>query len=184
MSNDPVGALDHLSTPNGIHGFNRYVYGNNNPYRYTDPTGKSSVDSMLNVQYRQLESGQLTVGDLKNDLQDFSSHENLTKLSDVTGTGAAGLSAKVPLAAAALQVVSTTAKLVDTLVNSNEKGTTLAKEVVSEVVASGVEGKVKGFSFLGGASKDVAATVGALAGDEASKQTGDLVKIDEEFGEK
>jgi len=42
MSNDPVDALKHLSTPNGIHGFNRYAYANNNPYKYTDPTGESS----------------------------------------------------------------------------------------------------------------------------------------------
>ena len=44
-SNDPVGALDHLSTPNGIHGFNRYAYANNNPYKYKDPTGKSSEEA-------------------------------------------------------------------------------------------------------------------------------------------
>ena len=41
-SNDPIGALGHLSTPNGIHGFNRYAYANNNPYKFTDPTGMSS----------------------------------------------------------------------------------------------------------------------------------------------
>ena len=41
-SNDPVDALGHLSTPNGIHGFNRYAYANNNPYKFTDPTGMSS----------------------------------------------------------------------------------------------------------------------------------------------
>ena len=39
-SNDPVGAVDYLGTSNGIHGFNRYAYANNNPYKYTDPTGK------------------------------------------------------------------------------------------------------------------------------------------------
>ena len=43
-SNDPVGTLEHLSTPNGIHGFNRYTYANNNPYKYTDPTGMSSYN--------------------------------------------------------------------------------------------------------------------------------------------
>ena len=34
--NDPVGF-------DNIHNFNRYTYGNNNPYRYTDPDGKSAV---------------------------------------------------------------------------------------------------------------------------------------------
>ncbi|WP_432652495.1 RHS repeat-associated core domain-containing protein [Pseudoalteromonas luteoviolacea] len=36
-SNDPVGALGHS---NIAHGFNRYAYANNNPYKYTDPTGE------------------------------------------------------------------------------------------------------------------------------------------------
>ncbi|WP_295033656.1 RHS repeat-associated core domain-containing protein [Shewanella sp.] len=36
-SNDPVGFRD-------VHSFNRYAYGNNNPYRYTDPTGMASND--------------------------------------------------------------------------------------------------------------------------------------------
>ncbi|WNZ54222.1 RHS repeat-associated core domain-containing protein [Microbulbifer sp. MKSA007] len=42
-SNDPMGTVTHLSTENGIHGFNRYMYANNNPYKYTDPTGMCSV---------------------------------------------------------------------------------------------------------------------------------------------
>lgn len=37
-SNDPVDALGHLSGGN-IQGFNRFAYANNNPYRFTDPTG-------------------------------------------------------------------------------------------------------------------------------------------------
>ena len=43
-SNDPVGAISHLITANGIQGFNRYAYANNNPFRYTDPTGMFSED--------------------------------------------------------------------------------------------------------------------------------------------
>ena len=42
LSNDPVGAVGHLKTQNGIHGVNRYAYANNNPYLYTDPTGMES----------------------------------------------------------------------------------------------------------------------------------------------
>ncbi|MFC4701275.1 RHS repeat-associated core domain-containing protein [Glaciecola siphonariae] len=45
-SNDPVDAVGHLSTPNGIHGFNRYAYANNNPYKYNDPDGRSSSLAM------------------------------------------------------------------------------------------------------------------------------------------
>ncbi|MFT6734840.1 MAG: hypothetical protein ACJAS9_003042, partial [Polaribacter sp.] len=35
-SNDPIGFRD-------IHSFNRYAYANNNPYKYTDPDGQSSL---------------------------------------------------------------------------------------------------------------------------------------------
>ncbi len=39
-SNDPVGTLGHS---NIAHGFNRYAYANNNPYKYNDPDGKLPV---------------------------------------------------------------------------------------------------------------------------------------------
>ncbi|MCL1132690.1 polymorphic toxin type 24 domain-containing protein [Shewanella sairae] len=46
-SNDPVGTLGHLNGTQGIQGFNRYAYVNNNPYKYTDPDGKAA-ESYLN----------------------------------------------------------------------------------------------------------------------------------------
>ena len=43
-SNDPIDALGHMQRGNSIaHGFNRYAYANNNPYKYTDPDGKFVV---------------------------------------------------------------------------------------------------------------------------------------------
>ena len=41
-SNDPVDSVSHLSRTGGIHGFNRYAYANNNPYKYTDPDGRET----------------------------------------------------------------------------------------------------------------------------------------------
>ena len=47
-SNDPVDALGHMQRGNSIaHGFNRYAYANNNPYKYTDPDGELPVAGWL-----------------------------------------------------------------------------------------------------------------------------------------
>lgn len=40
LSNDPVGFLGHLGGIQGVQGFNRYAYVNNNPYKFTDPDGE------------------------------------------------------------------------------------------------------------------------------------------------
>jgi hypothetical protein len=40
-SNDPVGWVPR----NPVHSFGRYTYANNNPYKYTDPTGMEGEDS-------------------------------------------------------------------------------------------------------------------------------------------
>jgi RHS repeat-associated protein len=39
-SNDPVDMLGHMGRGNPVHGFGRYTYANNNPYKYTDPDGE------------------------------------------------------------------------------------------------------------------------------------------------
>ncbi|ADN75521.1 ParB-like nuclease domain protein [Ferrimonas balearica DSM 9799] len=39
-SNDPVDALGHIRRGNPTHGFNRYTYVNNSPFKYVDPDGE------------------------------------------------------------------------------------------------------------------------------------------------
>mgnify|MGYP006396260239 FL=1 len=58
-SNDPVDALSHLTTQNGIHGFNRYAYANNNPYTYTDPSGMAS-ELKVKIQFKVAINGSIT----------------------------------------------------------------------------------------------------------------------------
>jgi uncharacterized protein RhaS with RHS repeats len=58
-SNDPVDALSHLTTQNGIHGFNRYAYANNNPYIYTDPSGMAS-ELKVKIQFKVAINGSIT----------------------------------------------------------------------------------------------------------------------------
>ncbi|TWX45191.1 RHS repeat-associated core domain-containing protein, partial [Colwellia hornerae] len=41
-SNDAVGFIGHMSRGNPVHGFNRYIYAYNNPYKYIDPDGNIS----------------------------------------------------------------------------------------------------------------------------------------------
>ena len=42
-SNDPVDALGHMNGLQGVQGFNRYAYANNNPYKYVDPDGEAVI---------------------------------------------------------------------------------------------------------------------------------------------
>jgi RHS repeat-associated protein len=44
MGVDPVGFQE-----DNIHSFNKYAYGNNNPYRFVDPDGRQSMDIHFNV---------------------------------------------------------------------------------------------------------------------------------------
>jgi RHS repeat-associated protein len=47
-SNDPVDFMGHIQRGNSAaHGFGRYTYANNNPYKYTDPDGEFGIIGAL-----------------------------------------------------------------------------------------------------------------------------------------
>ncbi|MCF2827305.1 MULTISPECIES: RHS repeat domain-containing protein [unclassified Pseudoalteromonas] len=46
-SNDPVDSMGHMARGNPVHGFNRYAYANNNPYKYTDPDGEFPIMQVI-----------------------------------------------------------------------------------------------------------------------------------------
>ena len=46
-SNDPADVMEHIARGNPIHGFNRYTYANNNPYKYVDPDGEFGIVGAL-----------------------------------------------------------------------------------------------------------------------------------------
>ena len=57
-SNDPVGAASFLQEGN-IHGFNRYAYANNNPYKFVDLDGRAPtrLGQRLDQRVKELENG-------------------------------------------------------------------------------------------------------------------------------
>jgi uncharacterized protein RhaS with RHS repeats len=82
-SNDPVGALGHITRGNPVHGFNRYTYANNNPYKYTDPNGEFAVNLGLGT------FGAI-VGGISGGVSAYmSSGGDLSKTLKGAGTGAA-----------------------------------------------------------------------------------------------
>jgi len=56
-SNDPIGFRD-------VHSFNRYAYANNNPYKYTDPTGMCSEGGKDGCTITEKTSGQIIASEV------------------------------------------------------------------------------------------------------------------------
>ena len=178
-SNDPVDAMGHFGRGNPIHGFNRYTYANNNPYKYVDPDGKfpSSFETTLRVQES---SGNLS--ERQQFFNDASSHDVMEPIANILGTASA-LTVTVPPLAIALASASTLVTAVDTAINSDAPKETIAKEIAIEVSVKAVESKLGGLSKLAGydgiASKTVTSSVAEQSGQKLDETMGD-----DEFNEK
>jgi hypothetical protein len=79
-SNDPADAIEHMGGAGGIHGFNRYAYANNNPYKYTDPDGrkvkfiggsKAPFQQVYNHMIQNSSSGATILNELVNSTEVF-----------------------------------------------------------------------------------------------------------------
>jgi uncharacterized protein RhaS with RHS repeats len=67
-SNDPLGFRD-------VHSFNRYAYANNNPYRYTDPTGERPeflAGTGVGISFSERDAGIAAEAEASVDNNDFS----------------------------------------------------------------------------------------------------------------
>jgi hypothetical protein len=94
MGVDPVGFQE-----NNLHSFNRYVYANNNPYKYVDPDGKNGVTAfggLLTESYNFLNgkgfNGEMVSGALKDGYNGEGDGFRQALVEDVLsfGTGAIG----------------------------------------------------------------------------------------------
>jgi len=145
-SNDPIDAVSHLLKGN-IHGFGRYTYGNNNPYKFTDPDGRealSGFDSFTklfnsaeteakNIASGLKETAKKTSKGLEN-AEEFT--KNFTKDNLANGSTLAGL---IPGG----QVVSLALAGADLLVNGDSSSAAGAIAATSVDAAKSDPGAVK-----------------------------------------
>ncbi|ACR13961.1 Rhs family protein [Teredinibacter turnerae T7901] len=72
LSNDPVDFLGHLQRGNSpAHGFNRYAYVNNNPYKYNDPDGEfiqvlvgAAIGAAMDAAIQYAVTGEVDLGEV------------------------------------------------------------------------------------------------------------------------
>jgi len=135
-SNDPVDAFSHLGTPNGIHGFNRYAYANNNPYMYTDPTGKSSDPINSFRQWANMHSS--AQQKLKSDLNDTNELAgDIVASEGVQASGEFLGFVPVPQAQAAAQLINAA----NTVLNGDASGS--AGDIAGALTDAATDGKGK-----------------------------------------
>ncbi len=108
-SNDPVDAVGHIGRGNTVHGFNRYTYANNNPYKYVDPNGEAGVLGFIAGVGLEITRQALT-GELKDtSLSGIAKNAGKALVSGLAGATGAGLATKTAQLGNALRVTANTA---------------------------------------------------------------------------
>jgi uncharacterized protein RhaS with RHS repeats len=167
-SNDPVGF-----NPNNIHSFGRYTYGNNNPYRYTDPDGRDAVES-INHWAKGFMDVQKSVTSHAKSVRASASKENLDALSEgmqVAGIGAASVGAEPQ--AGALLTGAAIVDVINIVINSDDATKDGTTKLVTDSVSKLVSSKVKAAAtIIGKADSAITSTAEKVVG----KYTGDKLK--------
>lgn len=107
-----------------IHSFNKYAYGNNNPYRYRDPNGKSPVD----IGFFAYDIGKLAIAI-------YQGGDVASALVDV-GFSAAGVLIPVPLVGEGLKAARATERLASAAADA-ERAVYAARSTIAANRAAG-----------------------------------------------
>jgi len=120
-SNDPMDAMSHLAKGN-VHGFGRYTYANNNPYKYIDPDGREGVGVRQNIRAKAFFNGEITAQEFKDQTQ-----------AEAVG----GLIATAVVATGGAAVAPITKKIVQKVIT--EIKDEVKQEVAAQVMVAAIE---------------------------------------------
>jgi len=120
-SNDPMSAIAHLSKGN-VHGFGRYTYANNNPFKYIDPDGKEGVGVRQDIRAKAFFNGDITTQEFKDQTQ-----------AEAVG-GLIGIAVVATRGAAAAPITKKVVQKIATEIKDEVK-----QEVAAQVIAAAIE---------------------------------------------
>lgn len=183
-SNDPVDALGHMQRGNSIaHGFNRYTYANNNPYKYVDPDGEFGlIGALIGATVEaasQIISHEGSYSDFSFDKTDIAVAGAVGFVTGGVGGRLATSAAKGTLSAsnavAGTASVGSTASATGAIVGAELNGKTATAKEVGTAAALGGLGAGAGAKIANSAAKTLEKGFGALNSSIFSTTTSSMV---------